>query len=81
MNINGKFSRVSTWGGAGPVLVGFCGNVWPHDLTAENINYIKAFYNRSGWSHKLLLSWPEDITPAYPAAKTNFINGFMLIYR
>lgn len=82
VDINGRFSRVSAgYDKTAPVLVGLLGNVWPHDLTAANIDYIKAFYGRTGWAHKLLTDWPDDIAPAYPAAKKNFVNGFVLIYR
>ena len=79
MNISGKFSKVSESDyHNGIVLVGFCGNVYPHDLTADNIDYIKTFYNMSGCKHEFFSEWPEKIKPAYPAAKKNFINGFML---
>ena len=82
--IFGRFARVSDFSDrTGPVLVGFCGDVYPHDLRPEHIEYIKAFYNRAGWGHRFYNEWPEEIKPAYPAAKAkgNFKNGFMLIYR
>ena len=81
-NINGRFSRVSKdYGKNGPVLVGLCGNVYPHDLTDLNIDHIKTFYNRAPWKYKILLDWPENIEPAYKAAKSNFKNGFILIFK
>ena len=47
-NISGRFSRVSKdYGKDGPVLVGLCGNVYPHDLTDLNVDHIKTFYNRA----------------------------------
>jgi hypothetical protein len=80
MNINGKFSRVSKdYGKHGPVLVGLVGDVYPHDLSAANLAYIKTFYMRDGWGAKLLAEWPKGIEPAYPAAMKNFKNGFILI--
>ena len=81
-NINGKFHRASKdYGKNGPVLVGLCGNAYPHNLTDLNIDHIKTFYNRATWKHKLLNDWPENIVPAYKAAKSNFKNGFILIYK
>ena len=80
MKISGKFTRVSkTTYHDGKVLVAFCGDVYPHDLSAENVDYIKTFYNMSGCKHEFFGGWPETIKPAYPAAKNNFKNGFMLI--
>ena len=80
MNINGKFSRVSKdYGKNGPVLIGLAGDVYPHDLNAANIAYLKSFYMRGNWYAKLLAEWPEGIEPAYPAAVKNFKNGFILI--
>lgn len=80
MNIAGRFSRVSRFEDDSFVLVGFCGNVWPHDLSSENIQYIKSFYLCAG-DHKIFNEWPEGIEPIYPAAKKNFKNGFLLIQR
>lgn len=80
MNISGRFDLVSkTSYRDGKVLVGFCGNVYPHDLSTENIKYIKAFCNMPNGKHRFCAAWPEEIEPAYPAAKKNFKNGFMLI--
>ena len=80
MNIAGKFSRVSRFEDDGFVLVGFCGNVWPHELSSENIQYIKSFYLCTG-EHEIFNEWPKGIEPMYPAAKKNFKNGFLLIQR
>ena len=78
--LSGRFSRVSdTDYRDGVVLVGFCGNVWPHDLTAEQKHYIMSFYNMRPCLVELCATWPEGIEPAYPAAKTNFKNGFLLM--
>ena len=80
MNIIGKFARVSnTTYRDGSVLVAFCGNVYPHDLSAANIEYIKTFYNMSGCKHEFFCEWPESIKPSCTAAKKNFRNGFMLL--
>lgn len=80
VDIAGRFSRVSkTTYRDGVVLVGFVGYVYPHDLTAEQIAYIKAFYMMPGGDHEFFNKWPDEIEAAYPAAKTNFKNGFMLI--
>ena len=81
-NIAGKFAKVSNGSYRdGFVLVGFCGDVYPHDLTAEEISYIKTFYMLPNSTHEFFNFWPLGIEPAYPAAKTNFKNGFMLIRR
>lgn len=79
-NIAGRFARVSraTYR-EGVVLVWFCGNLWPRDLYPEEIDRIKGFYNMPGSTHEIFNEWPEDIEPAYPAAKANFKNGFMLL--
>lgn len=80
--ICGRFSRVSKdYGKGGPVLVGLCGDVYPHDLTDLNVDHIKTFYNRATWEHIILNEWPDYIDPAYKAAKSNFKNGFILIYK
>lgn len=80
MNINGRFGLVSkTDYRDGVVLVGFLGNVYPHDLRKEQIDYIKCCYNMSGCNHEIFTDWPDGIEPLYPAAKKNFKNGFMLL--
>ena len=80
MNISGRFGLASaTDYRDGVVLVGFLGNVYPHDLTADNINYIKCMYNMGGSKHEFFNAWPDEIEPLYPAAKTNFKNGYMLL--
>lgn len=80
MNIAGKFGIVSdTDYRQGIVLVGFTGNAYPHDLTQKQISYIKAFYNMENCAHEICGEWPQGIEPRYPAAKTNFKNGFILL--
>ena len=81
MNIAGKFTRVSkTDYHDGAVLVALLGNVYPHDLDAQDIEHIKTFYNMPNDSKtEIYPCWPETISPAYPAAKQNYINGFLLI--
>ena len=80
--ISGRFSRVSKdYGKDGPVLAGLCGDVYPHDLTDLNVDHIKTFYNIATWEHIILNEWPDNIDPAYNAAKSNFKNGFILIYK
>jgi len=82
MNIAGKFARVSdTTYREGTVLVGFCGNAHARDLNPVQVEYIKAFYVMEGANHSILESWPEDIKPAYPAARQNFRNGYLLLTR
>lgn len=80
MNINGRFGRVSdTTYRDGVVLVGFLGSLYPHDLTPDNIKYLKGLYNMPNSTHEFFNEWPDGIEPAYPAAKKNFKNGFMLL--
>lgn len=80
MTINGRFGLVSaTDYRDGVVLVGFLGNVYPHDLKQEQIDYIKGVFNMPGCYHQIFSEWPEYIAPLYPAAKKNFRNGFMLL--
>ena len=80
MNISGRFGMASaTDYRDGVVLVGFLGNVYPHDLTAGNIAFIKTFYNMSECKHEFFSEWPDGIEPLYPAAKKNFKNGYMLL--
>ena len=79
-NMSGRWLRVSaTTYHEGKVLVGFLGDLWPHDLTTEEINHIKAFFHMTGARHTIYNEWPEDIRPRYEAAKTNFKNGYLLI--
>ena len=81
-SISGKFTKVSkSYDKNSNVLISFVGDLWPHDLTSANIEYIKSFYSRPGWNHKFLDKWPEDIEPWYPAAKSRTKNRFMLIYK
>ena len=80
--LSGRFSRVSaTDYHDGVVLVGFCGNVWPHDLTPEQKIYLMDFFNMNTTNCRIPIcqEWPEGVEPAYPAAKTNFKNGFLLM--
>jgi hypothetical protein len=79
MDISGRFIRVSSFEIGGAVLVAFCGNVYPHDLTPDQIEYIKAFYNMSGCNQEFLNTWPEEITAAHPAFKKNYQNGYLLL--
>lgn len=80
MNIAGKHERVSvTHWRDGVVLVGFCGDVWPADLSPSELEAVKWFYNMPGSSHEIFNEWPEGIEPRYPAAKKNFKNGFLLL--
>lgn len=82
MNIDGRFSIVSaTDYRDGVVLVGFCGNVYPHDLKARQIEYIKGFCNMQNSTHEILNEWPNGIEPCRPSAKSNFKNGFILLKR
>ena len=80
MNIAGKFGIVSaTDYRQGTVLVGFTGNLYPHDLNQKQIDYIKAFYNMERCAHEIRNEWPSEIEPRYHAAKTNFKNGYILL--
>ena len=80
MNISGRFGLVSkTDYRDDVVLVGFLGNVYPHDLYPEQIQYIKTFCNMPNSKHQIFNDWPDGIEPLYPAAKKNFKNGFMLL--
>lgn len=82
MNLNGRFTRVSdTTYHDGVVLVGFCGDVYPHDLTPDNVKYIKTYFNMPESKHTICAEWPENVSPAYSAAKKNFINGFLLLQK
>ena len=80
--IAGGFTRVSrTTYHDGTVLVAFCGSLYLHDLNAEQISYVKAFYNMPNAKHEFFNEWPDEIEPAYAAAKANYKNGYMLIRR
>ena len=79
MDIRGKFFRASAYEKGADVLVAFCGNAYPHDLSAENIDHIKAFYDMNGCEHEFLTEWPEHIEAAISALKANCKNGFMLL--
>jgi hypothetical protein len=82
MNISGRFERVSkTYYRDGIVLIGFCGDVYPHDLTEEQIKHIKTFNCMPvDAKHRFYSEWPEEIEPDLPVFKKNFKNGFMLIW-
>lgn len=80
--ISGKFSRVSATNyREGVVLVGFCGDLWPHDLTTEQKIYLMDFYQMNPSRLTICREWPEGVEPAYPAARKNFKNGFLLMER
>jgi len=81
-DIAGRFTRVSkSTYRDGTVLVAFCGSLYPHDLNAEQVAYIKTFYFMPNAEHVFFNEYPDGIEPAYPAAKTNYKNGYMLIRR
>lgn len=81
-DIAGRFTRVSkSTYHDGTVLVAFCGSLYPHDLNAEQVDYIKTFYHMPNAEHEFSNGWPDGIEPACPAAKTNYKNGYMLIRR
>lgn len=80
MNIAGKFTRVSkTDYHDGIILVATLGDVYPHDLTPDQLNHIKTFYNMPNSTIEIYSDWPDTIEPAYQAAKRNYRNGFLLI--
>ena len=80
MNISGKYTIASaTDYRDGIVLVAFMGNLYPHDLTPAQITHIKWFYNMPNSRHEIRTEWPDEIAPRYPAARTNFKNGFLLL--
>jgi len=81
-NIEGRFTRVSktTWSD-NHVLIGFVGSVYPHDLKPDQISFIKIFYMMPNSTHEIYNEWPSEIEPAYPAVKSNFKNGFLLLRR
>lgn len=80
MKLAGKFTRVSkTTYHDGLVLVALIGDVYPHDLTPEEIAYIKAFYNMTHSTHEIYTTWPDMVEPAYTAAKNNYKNGYLLL--
>ena len=79
-NISGRFGLVSaTDYRDGVVLIGFLGNVWPHDLTQSQIEWLKGLYQMPNSTHEIFSVWPDGIEPLYPAAKKNFKNGFILL--
>ena len=78
-SINGRFGLVSAPDCRdGVVLIGFLGNVWPHDLTQAQIEWLKGLYQMPNSTHEIFSVWPDGIEPLYPAAKKNFKNGFIL---
>ena len=80
MTINGKFGLASATNYRdGVVLVGFLGNAYPQKLTAKQIDYIKGLYNMTGSKHEICTEWPAGVKPYYPAAMSNFKNGYILL--
>lgn len=78
--LSGRFARVSRMTyHDGVILIGFCGDIYPHDLTADEIMYIKSWYNMPKSTATIYNSYPDDIEPAYPSVKSNFRNGFLLL--
>ena len=82
MIVSGRFSRVSrTTYKDGVVVVGLIGSLYPHDLTKENIQYIKDYYIMHDSDHEIVQEWLDDVEPWYPAAKKNFKNGYLVLRR
>lgn len=80
MNICGRFLSVSkSTYREGKVLVALVGDVYPHDLSKEQIAFIKTYYNMPHSAHEILIEWPDDVEPAFEAAKTNYHNGYLLL--
>ena len=81
MNIAGKFARVDSYKADDSIVVGLLGNVWPADLTEDNIRHIKAFYNMPADStHEFYNEWPHKFQPMYWREKGRY-HAFMLIKR
>jgi hypothetical protein len=66
--IAGRFHIISR----SPLVVGTIGSLWPHDLSAAQLDYIKAFYNAPGRPHEFLEDWPVEVNHS-------LYNGFILI--
>jgi len=68
MDIAGKFTKVSE----NPLVIGFIGDVTADKLSQEQIEYIKAFYNASGWQHRMTKDFKTKINQS-------LYNDFMII--
>ena len=44
-SLHGRFNRVSSFENKLCIVVGFVGNVYPHNLTPEQLKYIRWFYH------------------------------------
>lgn len=64
--IAGRFMIVSR----SPVVVGFIGNIWPHDLSPAQLRYIKGFYQCVDYDHEILDNFPVSVN-------RSMYNGFM----
>ena len=45
----------------------------------DHIDHIKTFYNMPNSAVEIRSEWPDTVEPAYPAAKRNYHNGYLLI--
>lgn len=70
--LHGRFNRVSSFQNKLCLVVGFVGNVWPHDLTQEQLQYIRWFYH-------IPATWTSTITnqPTDCKLPVNNYNGFI----
>ena len=78
--IDGRFSICSKYYAPDdPVVVGLCGSLTKEALTDEVVAKIKLFYNRVCFEHLYVEKFPEEFEPSYPAARTNFPNGYLIL--
>lgn len=70
--LNGRLVRVSSFQNKLCLVVGFVGNVWPHDLTQEQRQYIRGLYH-------IPVTWTSTITnqPTDCILPVNNFNGFI----
>lgn len=54
--IAGRFLKV----GENPLVIGFIGNIRAENLSEENIEYLKGFYNAKGKQHRIIQDYPQS---------------------
>jgi hypothetical protein len=77
MNIAGRFFKASdTTYRDGKVAVGFVGNITPWDLTMEDIQYIKSFYNMHGNKYEIC----QDVPEKFGLKAKKSANGYLVLF-
>lgn len=61
------------------LVIALLGNLYYHDMTESQINYIKKFYRCEDKQHQFENILPDDIAKQITLPLNNYKNGFIII--